>query len=55
MQKEKDGNWLTILKLFQVADLREFEEFSELFPHFERQKLYHAALKQYEDKGIPCR
>ncbi|XP_012530749.1 mitoguardin isoform X1 [Monomorium pharaonis] len=38
-----------------VADLREFEEFSELFPHFERQKLYHAALKQYEDKGIPCR
>ncbi|XP_071639802.1 mitoguardin isoform X2 [Temnothorax longispinosus] len=38
-----------------VADLREFEEFSELFPHFERQKLYHAALKRYEDKGIPCR
>ncbi|XP_067215869.1 mitoguardin isoform X2 [Linepithema humile] len=38
-----------------VADLREFEEFSELFPHFERQKLYHAALKQYEDRGIPCR
>ncbi|XP_035734759.1 mitoguardin-like [Vespa mandarinia] len=38
-----------------VADLREFEEFSELFPHFERQKLYHAALKQHEDKGIPCR
>ncbi|XP_020282722.1 mitoguardin [Pseudomyrmex gracilis] len=38
-----------------VADLREFEEFSELFPHFERQKLYHAALKQYEDQGIPCR
>ncbi|XP_012056706.1 PREDICTED: protein FAM73B [Atta cephalotes] len=38
-----------------VADLREFEEFSELFPHFEKQKLYHAALKQYEDKGIPCR
>ncbi|XP_018300744.1 mitoguardin [Mycetomoellerius zeteki] len=38
-----------------VADLREFEEFSELFPHFEKQKLYHTALKQYEDKGIPCR
>ncbi|XP_011876004.1 PREDICTED: protein FAM73B isoform X2 [Vollenhovia emeryi] len=38
-----------------VADLREFEEFSELFPHFEKQKLYHAALKQHEDKGIPCR
>lgn len=38
-----------------VADLREFEEFSEFFPHFEKQKLYHAALKQHEDKGIPCR
>ncbi|XP_015434221.1 PREDICTED: protein FAM73B [Dufourea novaeangliae] len=38
-----------------VADLREFEEFSEFFPHFEKQKLYHTALKQHEDKGIPCR
>ncbi|XP_063972444.1 mitoguardin [Diachasmimorpha longicaudata] len=38
-----------------VADLREFEEFSEFFPHFEKQKLYHVALKQYEDRGIPCR
>lgn len=38
-----------------VADLREFEEFSEFFPHFEQQKLYHEALKQHEDKGIPCR
>lgn len=43
------------LKLLQVADLREFEEFSELFPHLERQALYHAALKQHEDNGIPCR
>ncbi|CAK9809889.1 Miga [Anthophora plagiata] len=38
-----------------IADLREFEEFSEFFPHFEKQKLYHTALKQHEDKGIPCR
>ncbi|XP_050473191.1 mitoguardin isoform X1 [Bombus huntii] len=38
-----------------VADLREFEEFSEFFPHFEKQKLYHAALKQHEDKSILCR
>ncbi|XP_031778587.1 mitoguardin isoform X3 [Nasonia vitripennis] len=38
-----------------VADLREFEEFSEFFPHFEQQKLYHEALKIHEDKGIPCR
>ncbi|XP_066596430.1 mitoguardin isoform X2 [Prorops nasuta] len=38
-----------------VADLREFEEFSEFFPHIEKQKLYHAALKHYEDRGIPCR
>ncbi|XP_012287159.1 mitoguardin [Orussus abietinus] len=38
-----------------VADLREFEEFSEFFPHFEKQKLYHTALKHHEDKTIPCR
>ncbi|XP_054007523.1 mitoguardin [Hylaeus anthracinus] len=38
-----------------VADLREFEEFAEFFPHFEQQKLYHTALKQHEDEGIPCR
>ncbi|XP_043463546.1 mitoguardin [Leptopilina heterotoma] len=38
-----------------VADLREFEEFAEFFPHFEKQKLYHAALKQHEDKGVTCR
>ena len=38
-----------------MADLREFEEFAELFPQFERQKLYHAALKDYESRGIPCR
>lgn len=38
-----------------VADLREFEEFTEFFPHLEKQKLYHMALKQHEQKGIPCR
>lgn len=38
-----------------VADLREFEEFSEYFPHFEQQKLYHVALKHHEDEGIVCR
>ncbi|XP_043275470.1 mitoguardin isoform X2 [Venturia canescens] len=38
-----------------VADLREFEEFAELFPQFEKQKLYHSAMKEYEDRGIPCR
>ncbi|XP_043254091.1 mitoguardin [Colletes gigas] len=38
-----------------VADLREFEEFSELFPHFEKQELYHTALKEHEDTGISCR
>ncbi|XP_076277560.1 mitoguardin [Lasioglossum baleicum] len=38
-----------------VADLREFEEFSEFFPHFAKQELYHTALKQHEDKSIQCR
>ncbi|XP_058799182.1 mitoguardin isoform X3 [Phymastichus coffea] len=48
-------NQAEALFIDQVADLREFEEFSEFFPHFEQQKLYHAALKQHEDNGIPCR
>ncbi|KAF5285732.1 hypothetical protein FQR65_LT02260 [Abscondita terminalis] len=39
----------------QVADLREFEEFSELFPDVEQFPLYQAALVQLEDGGIPCR
>ncbi|XP_078044617.1 mitoguardin isoform X3 [Augochlora pura] len=38
-----------------VADLREFEEFSEFFPHIEKQKLYHNALRHHEDKTIQCR
>ncbi|KAF5300304.1 hypothetical protein FQA39_LY11161 [Lamprigera yunnana] len=39
----------------QVADLREFEEFSELFPDVEKFPLYQAALVQLEDGGIACR
>ncbi|KAB0797467.1 hypothetical protein PPYR_08460 [Photinus pyralis] len=39
----------------QVADLREFEEFSEIFPDVEKLPLYQAALVQLEDGGIPCR
>lgn len=39
----------------QVADLREFEEFSEFFPDVEQFPLYQAALVQLEDGGIPCR
>lgn len=38
-----------------VADLREFEEFSELFPDIETLPLYQAALRQLENGGIPCR
>lgn len=40
---------------FQVADLREFEEFTEYFPDLEQLPLYQAALIQLEDGGIPCR
>ncbi|XP_018572052.1 mitoguardin [Anoplophora glabripennis] len=39
----------------QVADLREFEEFSDYFPDLEAHPLYQAALRQLEDGGIPCR
>lgn len=39
----------------QIADLREFEEFSEYFPDLESFPLYQAALRQLENGGIPCR
>ncbi|XP_022919156.2 mitoguardin [Onthophagus taurus] len=39
----------------QVADLREFEEFTEIFPDLESLPLYQAALRQLENGGIPCR
>lgn len=39
----------------QIADLREFEEFSEFFPDLESLPLYQAALRQLENGGIPCR
>ncbi|XP_065163506.1 mitoguardin isoform X2 [Atheta coriaria] len=39
----------------QVADLREFEEFTELFPDLESLPLYQDALRQLENGGIPCR
>ncbi|CAH1105664.1 unnamed protein product [Psylliodes chrysocephalus] len=38
-----------------VADLREFEEFSEYFPDLESYQLYQSALRQVENGGIPCR
>ncbi|KAF7276370.1 hypothetical protein GWI33_010428, partial [Rhynchophorus ferrugineus] len=38
-----------------VADLKEFEEFSDYFPDLESYPLYQAALKQLENGGIPCR
>ncbi|KAJ8971802.1 hypothetical protein NQ317_011718 [Molorchus minor] len=39
----------------QVADLREFEEFTDYFPDLEAYPLYQAALRQLENGGIPCR
>ncbi|XP_068902701.1 mitoguardin isoform X1 [Tenebrio molitor] len=38
-----------------VADLREFEEFSDYFPDLEQFPLYQAALRHLENGGIPCR
>lgn len=38
-----------------MADLREFEEFTEYFPDLEAHPLYQSALKQLENGGIPCR
>ncbi|XP_050302081.1 mitoguardin [Anthonomus grandis grandis] len=39
----------------QVADLKEFEEFSDYFPDLESYPLYQMALRQLENGGIPCR
>lgn len=40
----------------QVADLREFEEFSDYFPDLDAYPLYQQALRQLENGGgIPCR
>lgn len=39
----------------QVADLREFEDFADIFPDLEAFPLYQVALKQLENGGIPCR
>ncbi|XP_066260011.1 mitoguardin [Euwallacea similis] len=39
----------------QVADLKEFEEFSDYFPDLDSHPLYQAALRQLENGGIPCR
>lgn len=41
--------------LDQVADLREFEDFSEIFSEMERYPLYQNAIKLLEDQLIPCR
>lgn len=38
-----------------MADLREFEEFSDTFADLTTLPLYQSALKQFEDAGIPCR
>lgn len=38
-----------------MADLKEFEEFSDYFPDLEAYPLYQAALRQLENGGIPCR
>ncbi|XP_069687516.1 mitoguardin isoform X2 [Periplaneta americana] len=39
----------------EVADLREFEEFADIFPDSENLPLYQSALKKLEEGGIPYR
>ncbi|GLH10188.1 Mitoguardin [Gryllus bimaculatus] len=43
------------VRVYQVADLREFEEFADIFPDFDSLPLYQAALRQLEDSGVPYR
>lgn len=40
--------------LFQVADLRDFDDLTDAFPELENLELYQAAVKQLEI-GIPYR
>lgn len=46
---------VSIASLRQVADLREFEEFAEIFPDYDNLPLYQSALKQLEESGVPYR
>jgi hypothetical protein len=39
----------------QVADLREFEEFVDIFPDSDSLPLYQSALQKLEQDGIPYR
>ncbi|XP_039280002.1 mitoguardin [Nilaparvata lugens] len=39
----------------EVADLREFEEFTDLLTDVEKLPLYQSALKQFDENGIPYR
>ena len=41
--------------LDQIADLREFEEFSDTFTEFERYPLYQTAITYLDEQEIPCR
>lgn len=41
--------------LDQVADLREFEEFTDTLAEYDQYPLYQAALKHGEESPIPCR
>lgn len=41
--------------LDQVADLREFEDYGEVFSDVENYPLYQAALELLDDQPIPCR
>lgn len=38
-----------------MADLREFEEFAEVFTDCSSFPLYQAAIRQFEESGIPYR
>ena len=44
-----------IYVVFQVADLREFEEFADVFPDAESLVLYQSAVKKVEEASIPYR
>lgn len=41
--------------IFQIADIREFEEFADTIPDMEQYPLYQSAIRHLEENPIPVR
>lgn len=46
---------MNFLYRWQMADLREFDEYADLNVNVDELSLYQSALKHFEENGIPYR